>query len=158
MRPTGCDLGEDLSRSAFGEALGDTIVNIEMVQGSVYNDTITGDSGDNWLYGLDGDDTVNGGAGADVIFGNGGSDTLSGGSEADVFYFVATDTGFDTITDFENDVDLLNLQHFQFSSAQDVLDAASSNGADTVIDLGAGTSIVLQNFALANFNETDFLV
>ncbi len=150
----------DLSNSAnnTGEALGDTIFNIEMVQGSAFNDTITGDSGDNWLYGLDGDDIVNGGAGADVIFGNGGSDTLSGGSGADVFYFVATDTGIDTITDFENDVDILNLQHFQFSSAQDVLDAASSSGADTVIDLGAGTSIVLQNFALANFNETDFLV
>ena len=129
-----------------------------MVQGSVFNDTITGDGGDNWLYGLDGDDTLYGNAGADVIFGNGGSDILTGGSGADIFYYVQTDTGIDTITDFENDVDQLNLQHLQFATAQDVLNAASSNGADTVIDLGAGTSIVLQNFALANFNETDFLV
>ena len=141
-----------------GEALGDTLIDIEMVQGSVFNDSITGDDGDNWLYGLDGDDTINGGAGADVIFGNGGSDIISGGAGADMFYFVQTDTGTDTITDFENDVDKLNLQYLNFATAQDVLNAASSSGADTVIDLGAGTSIVLQNFSLANFNENDFLV
>ena len=72
---------------------------------------------------------------------------------------MAGDTGTDTITDFENDMDQLNLQYLgAFSSTQQVLDAASSSGADTVIDLGSGNSIVLQNFAFANFNETDFLV
>ncbi len=139
-------------------AAGDLINEFFVITGTAQNDVLNGTAFSDRIDGLDGNDTVSGGDGADVIFGNGGSDTLSGGSGADIFNFVATDTGIDTITDFENDVDILNLQHFQFSSAQDVLDAASSNGADTVIDLGAGTSIVLQNFALANFNETDFLV
>ncbi len=151
----------DLSNSAnnTGEAFGDTFISVEMVQGSVFDDTITGDAVDNWLYGYSGNDVVNGGAGADVIFGNDGSDTLSGGTGADTFYFIAGDTGTDTVTDFENDVDQLDLQYLgAFSSTQQVLDAASSSGADTVIDLGSGNSIVLQNFAFANFNETDFLV
>jgi len=150
----------DLANSAnnTGEAFGDTFNSVEMVQGSLFDDTITGDTGNNWLYGYDGNDTVNGGAGADVIFGNDGSDILSGGTGADTFYFLASDTGTDTVTDFEDDVDLLNLQFTDFTSTQQVLDAASSSGADTVIDLGAGNSIVLQNFAFSNFNETDFLV
>ena len=84
---------------------------------------------------------------------------LSGGTGADTFYFFSGETGVDTITDFEDDVDQLNLQYLgTFSTTQQVLDAASSSGADTVIDLGGGDSIILQNFAFANFNETDFLV
>ncbi|MGB5213034.1 MAG: VCBS domain-containing protein, partial [Anderseniella sp.] len=150
----------DLSNSNnnAGEAFGDVITNVEMVQGSNFDDTITGDGGDNWLYGLQGNDVVNGGAGADVLFGNGGNDILSGGAGADTFFFVVGDTGTDTITDFENDVDELNLQHFAFSSTQQVLDAASSSGADTVIDLGGGASIVLQGFAFSNFDAADILI
>ncbi len=151
----------DLSNAAnnTGEAFGDTFIGIEMVQGSLFDDTITGDTGDNWLYGYGGNDTVNGGAGADVIFGNDGSDILSGGAGSDTFYFLTGDTGTDTITDFEDDFDQLDLRFSgSFSSTQQVLDAASSSGADTVIDLGGGNSIVLQNFAFSNFNETDFLV
>ncbi|MEO9877623.1 MAG: VCBS domain-containing protein, partial [Anderseniella sp.] len=151
----------DLTNSAnnTGEAFGDTFISVEMVQGSLFEDTITGDAGDNWLYGYGGNDTVNGGAGADVIFGNDGSDILSGGTGADTFYFLNGDTGTDTVTDFENDVDQLDLRYLGvFTSTQEVLDAASSSGADTVIDLGAGNSIVLQNFGFSNFNEADFLV
>ena len=83
---------------------------------------------------------------------------MSGGAGADTFFFVVGDTGTDTITDFENDVDQLNLQHFAFSSTQQVLDAASSSGADTVIDLGGGASIVLQGFAFSNFDAADILI
>jgi Ca2+-binding RTX toxin-like protein len=52
----------------------DVLINFENIEGSRYNDTLTGDSGANILWGLDGDD---------VLIGGGGDDTLSGGAGND---------------------------------------------------------------------------
>jgi Ca2+-binding RTX toxin-like protein len=65
------------------EAFGDTLIGIENVVGSTYNDTITGDAGDNKLFGLAGNDTLYGGAGADVLSGDDGNDKLYGGEGDD---------------------------------------------------------------------------
>lgn len=48
----------------------DDIKNFEIVLGSVHNDTIKGDAGDNGLAGAPGDDTLDGRAGDDMIFGD----------------------------------------------------------------------------------------
>jgi Ca2+-binding RTX toxin-like protein len=55
----------------------DTLVGIEHLLGSAYDDVLTGDGGRNRLAG---------GAGNDSLFGGAGSDTLSGGAGADVLY------------------------------------------------------------------------
>lgn len=66
-----------------GFAQGDSLVSIEMVVGSNYNDTITGDANANTLYGLSGNDTLNGGDGNDWLYGDAGSDALNGGNGTD---------------------------------------------------------------------------
>ncbi|WP_304622082.1 cellulase family glycosylhydrolase [Roseomonas cutis] len=72
-----------------GHAAGDTYLSIEHVQGSAFDDKITGDGGVNGLYGLGGNDTLyggaggdrlDGGAGNDVLYGQDGNDTLVGGA------------------------------------------------------------------------------
>ncbi len=50
---------------------------------------------------VDGNDTLSGGSGVDRLFGMGGDDTLSGGTDNDKFVFSArSNQGNDTITDF----------------------------------------------------------
>ncbi len=60
-----------------GEAAGDTLVNIEGLFGSAYNDFLYGDAGANVLDGFSGNDVLEGMAGADSLYGGGGSVTAS---------------------------------------------------------------------------------
>ncbi|MGK9166017.1 hypothetical protein KXR53_06955 [Inquilinus limosus] len=67
-----------------GDAAGDSLTDIEWVRGSAFNDTLTGNDGDNRLSGLAGTDTITGGDGHDQLIGGAGADVLNG------------DAGFDT--------------------------------------------------------------
>ncbi|MBD2571403.1 calcium-binding protein, partial [Anabaena lutea] len=62
--------------------------------GTEGNDTITGTSGNDNLYGLGGNDTLNGGSGNDELYGGNGNDILNGDAGDDYLY---RDSGNDTI-------------------------------------------------------------
>ena len=75
----------------------DTLTGIEDLAGSGFNDTLTGDGGDNFLFGMAGSDTLSGLGGADILSGEAGDDFLfadsadtlvSGGSGTDWVYFL----------------------------------------------------------------------
>ena len=67
----------------------DLLEGIEAVQGSAYNDVLSGNGGDNLLSGGDGDDRLDGLGGNDLLVGGLGSDRLVGGDGDDVL----SDTG-----------------------------------------------------------------
>ena len=92
-----------------GHAQGDTLISIENVIGTAYNDTLTGNASANVLRGRGGDDTLHGYAGADTLDGGDGSDTADyTGSGAGVTVNLATGVGSgghaqgDTLTNMEN--------------------------------------------------------
>jgi Ca2+-binding RTX toxin-like protein len=71
----------------------------DKLYGSAGNDTLLGGNGDDLLVGDAGNDSLNGGLGNDTLRGGLGNDTLTSGSGIDVFVFAPGD-GTDTITDF----------------------------------------------------------
>jgi len=67
-----------------GEADGDTLTGIENLQGSSFNDVLTGNNAANTLVGAEGNDTLSGGKGADSLIGSMGNDRLNGGLGNDI--------------------------------------------------------------------------
>ncbi|NJL67061.1 MAG: hypothetical protein HC894_10265, partial [Microcoleus sp. SM1_3_4] len=97
----------------------DGAIGNDTIFGGKGSDTLLGNSGGDVLYAGRGADNLNGGDGNDILLGgkgddllNGGlgNDTLTGGKGLDKF-LLATNSGTDTITDFEIDKDLFVLSN-----------------------------------------------
>lgn len=56
----------------------DTLVNLENLTGSAFNDTLSGNAGANNIRGNNGNDVINGGAGDDIMDGGVGNDIVNG--------------------------------------------------------------------------------
>ncbi|HCW68959.1 MAG TPA: hemolysin expression modulating protein, partial [Thalassospira lucentensis] len=96
----------------------------------------------------EGNDVLLGGSGDDVLEGGAGDDILSGGSGGDTFVF-SGGGGNDVVLDFQAGEDMLsissNINDTGIEGADDVAARATQVGANTVIDLGNGDSITLNN-------------
>ncbi|MGL4637862.1 MAG: beta strand repeat-containing protein [Beijerinckiaceae bacterium] len=71
----------------FYDNLTSYFTNVEEINGSERNDTLTGNSSSNNLFGSLGNDSINAGAGDDTINGGAGSDYLNGGADFDIVSF-----------------------------------------------------------------------
>lgn len=69
----------DLAGGTAGGEGSDTLIGIDAVLGSPFDDVIAGDDTANYLYGADGNDRVSGGASNDFLAGGIGDDGLDGG-------------------------------------------------------------------------------
>ena len=74
----------------------DTLISIEGVWGSAYDDVLTGDSRANLLSGFGGADTLDGGAGRDTLIGGAGNDLYRVDNSQDVIV-EAYGSGLDTV-------------------------------------------------------------
>ena len=157
---------EHLIGSSHDDTLAGDLRN-NTLKGRDGDDTLYGgpDGGDDWMYGENGNDsifggigndTVHGGIGNDTIYGGAGDDVLSGGADDDTFVF-APGGGADTITDFGNGDDKLDLSTFADIASVDDLFIEQREG-DVVIDLSnqGGGSITLQDFVIADLDASDF--
>ncbi len=127
-------------------------------QGNLGSDTVLGGAEGDTLDGAGGDDSLAGNGGNDLLTGGAGDNTLSGGSGADTF--VGNDQGNNTVLDFSHaDGDRIDLSALpdRFTDLSDVTAHASQDGANTVIDLGGGNSLTLDNVIFGNLLAGDFL-
>jgi Ca2+-binding RTX toxin-like protein len=131
-------------------------------------DTLVGGAGGDTLKGGGGDDLLRGGLHTDILLGGGGndrlegglgSDRLTGGAGADVFVFTNfAGEGIDTITDYNDAQDRIDLQDFNFSAFADVLALTTQVGANLEINFGGGDKLIIENFLLADFNSVDVIL
>lgn len=101
----------------------DTLVSIENIQGSNFDDTITGDANSNLFFGNGGIDTISGGDGDDFIFGGTGIDILDGGAGSDRVYFSGDGIGF-----------LQPGLTITFSNVDDTITSSNPNGDIEVVN------------------------
>ena len=104
----------DLNIQGIAQATGgagmDTLIGIEQVSGTIFNDVLIGNAGDNWLWGgsngsgVTGNDNISGGAGNDLIEVGAGTHVLDGG------------IGIDTLSLWGNATDI-SLAGVKFSLA-----------------------------------------
>ena len=76
-----------------GYAEGDTLVDLESIRGSLYDDTLVGDAAAQRLQGHQGDDLLVGGAGNDTLQGDSGADVMDGGAGSDMVFYNMSASG-----------------------------------------------------------------
>ncbi|MDA0966313.1 MAG: hypothetical protein O2970_05065 [Proteobacteria bacterium] len=150
----------------------------DVLIGGDTNDLMNGMMGNDVLFGGNGDDTINGGFGSDILLGTGGEDTLNGGFSNDVLVGgyhadsltggMGSDTfkfnsildshktlGVDTIEDFQDGVDFINLSNLQSSGIDDFSDLTITNGAiNTTIE---ANNFEIQLAGVITLDDSDFI-
>lgn len=149
------------------------------------SDKLYGEAGRDTLYGDNGSDTLNGGSGADILYGGGhndklvggkgndtlfggdgiddliggkGRDELTGGASTDYFIFSNADAGKrDTVTDFTDGVDYIQIFNTAYSFA-DVVISSFNEGADTLIVVGGAIEVLLLDVDSSLISNSDFYI
>ncbi|WP_299567063.1 hypothetical protein [uncultured Sulfitobacter sp.] len=89
------NLATGVATDSFGDR--DTLINIDQVHGTIFNDNITGSAEDNDFWALTGADTIDGGAGEDFM--HYGEDLLVDGGEMGIEADLATGVIIDSFGD-----------------------------------------------------------
>lgn len=157
--------GNDAINGRGGDDVIDGGAGRDNIRGGAGDDTIDGGRGNDNIRGGGGDDVVDGGAGRDFIRGGNGNDTIDGGTGNDVLFggrgadtFVfAANSGRDVIRDFGSN-DVIDLSEVvALNSIQDVAGALTQTRQGSVLDLGDGDTVLLQNVDTSSLQTDDFL-
>jgi Ca2+-binding RTX toxin-like protein len=138
--------GNDVTDGGIGD---DTLYGgkgFDSLTGAAGNDFMFGNRGEDILIGEKGDDSLRGGQSNDILLGNQGNDFLSGdlgddslvGDVGNDRFLLSTNSGIDTIFDFEDGIDLIALDSGLTFSQLSITDSNSL----TLIRLSATNEIL----------------
>jgi Domain of unknown function (DUF4347)/FG-GAP-like repeat/RTX calcium-binding nonapeptide repeat (4 copies)/Calx-beta domain len=138
--------GNDVTDGGIGD---DTLYGgkgFDSLTGAAGNDFMFGNRGEDILIGEKGDDSLRGGQGNDILLGGQGNDFLSGDLGDDTLvgdvgndrFLLSTNSGIDTIADFEDGIDLIALDSGLTFSQLSITDSNSL----TLIRLSATNEIL----------------
>ncbi len=135
----------------------DTLVSMENLAGSAFNDALTGNAGDNALAGAAGDDILIGGLGADSLDGGAGIDTASYASATSGVAVNLTLVGAQNTLSAGADT-LTNIENVTGSAFGDTL---TGDGGNNILSGGAGVDTLIGGLGddtLIGGDNTDFIV
>ncbi|CAN7688430.1 calcium-binding protein [Rhizobium sp. LjRoot254] len=116
--------------------------------GNASANTLTGNRGDNDLFGLAGTDTLDGGK---------GNDRLAGAEDADTFVF-ATRYGVDTITDFADGIDKIDLKGFDaVADFTDMIDHHAKDRNGNVEIRSGDDRLIIKGTTVLDLDIGDFI-
>jgi Ca2+-binding RTX toxin-like protein len=147
----------DYVRSFAGDDLVKGMNGNDKLDGGSGYDSLVGGSGNDKLFGGTEADNLKGGSGNDKLFGEEGNDILKGQGGADRFVFRA---GYeqDTVKDFSDKDDVLDLRSFGLASVAEAKSYATMIDGDTVFDFGGGDLLILEDFNLSALDKGDFII
>ncbi|WP_333697925.1 hypothetical protein, partial [Kordiimonas lacus] len=147
-------LGTDGNDTLTGDSSDDYVI------GMLGNDMLTSGAGDDTLDGGDGNDTLDAGAGDDTLIGGAGNNQLTGGSGSDRFVVRSIDTGNHTVTDFDVDADILDLSATTITAANLLAAAEETTQGGTagilLVDDWGGT-LFIEGLSLAELMDATIL-
>ncbi|MCA3510992.1 MAG: hypothetical protein IOC72_10060, partial [Rhodobacter sp.] len=152
--------GGDGADGLFGGAGADTLLGggeSDVLDGGAGADRLEGGEGADLLSAGEGDDALFGGAGDDVLISGGGADALSGEAGADVFVIARVAGAQTTLHDFRLGEDRINLSA-AVPSAWLPDGALTQVGADAVLALADGQTLVVQNTTVAGLLTSGSLI
>lgn len=146
------DQGTDTVKSTVSYKLTDNVEDLVLLGHADIKGT--GNIEANSIEGNGGNNTLTGAEGADVLDGRGGTDKLAGGADADTFMF-ATGYGKDTIKDFEDGIDIVDLSGWKaIKDFDDVKQHLTVSGDDLVIKSGSDW-LTIDNLQKSDFTADD---
>ena len=131
----------------------------DKLEGGAGDDMLKGLGGDDTLIGGSGDDNLSGATGDDTLYGGDGDDTLDGGEGADTFITDAGAEGTTTVEDFhaeEDDFIQVTGVEEPTNISVEELDVDGDGNLDTVVDLGTGSTLVVKDRALDDWDDDDY--
>ncbi len=139
----------------------DTLINIEGLSGSGFDDTLMGNTLDNLLYGNGGNDTLDGGAGLDtaIYSGNRSNFTIIQSGSNYIVNDIAGANGTDTLTNIEGiQFSDMTIVMSEGGAGDDTLaggdddDILTGGDGDDILTGGAGDDILIGGAGIDTFN------
>jgi hypothetical protein len=125
--------------------------------GTKTDDYITGGNGDDTVFGKGGDDVIVGGNGKDLISGGRGDDELWGNNGKDTFVY-AKDYGTDTIFDFQDRLDKIDVSAFGFGNSGPNFSDVDISNDSTIFALRGITEVAKIDFSDITGNKDDIIL
>ncbi|GHE20300.1 peroxidase family protein [Halomonas urumqiensis] len=137
----------------YGGAGNDTL------HGGAGNDYLAGHSGDDLLFGGSGNDSLYGGSGNDYLDGGTGNDLLVGQTGNDTFAFTQANFGQDTIQDFNNGQNLIDVSALGVTAANfGTVVNEQQDGSNLVLSFNGNLNHTITLVGVTNVDESDFVL
>lgn len=150
----GGSAGYDTVKSTVSYTLSENVERLILLGNNNTNGFGTADGDD--LFGNAGNNKLFAKAGVDSLDGGKGNDQLTGGFGADTFVF-KSGNDHDTITDFENGIDKVDLSHWSaISSFSDLKNHHLSFAHGDAIISAGGDQLVIENMTKGEVDSGDF--